>query len=813
MKQQLIISLLIIGGFASSASADLDWPPAPKLEYTASAADLAPLPRSVNASNPTVNEWRTTFTFRPDIETRNVSLVGSFNGWDRSATPMTGPDDNGAWSVEVMLTTGVHEYKFLVNDEEWFFDPYNLDRKPDGFGGYNSTIRLGKLARMDASDATVGDGQIDVLGLEHRTDLPMYVQPTDEQHVRVRYRTMSRDVERVTLSRKNGDPVEMQQVSAGPLFTYWEALVNLASNDRSPKVRRMNYTFVLNDGATEACDPQTYYYAYTAASLFDTPDWAKHAVWYQIMVDRFRNGDPSNDPDGALTWTSAWFTPQPGENGEFYSFVFDRHYGGDLAGLEEKLPYLKDLGVNALYLMPIFEAPSNHKYDLSNWLHVDDNFGVKGDYAEAIKSENLLEPSTWTWTESDKRFLAFIEKAHEMGFKVVLDGVFNHTGVEHPAFLDTRERGRRSVYADWFDIVSYDPFTYRGWSDFAHMPVLAKSHNGFRSPQVKQHIFNITKRWMDPDGDGDPSDGIDGWRLDVPSDIPRQFWAEWRRHVKQINPNALITGEIWHRADRWLDGHHFDAVMNYEFSKAAVAWIFDRDNKIKASEVAARLAELRLAYPEAATYTCQTLIGSHDTDRVVSMAANPDRDYDRQNRVQDNNPDYSNDKPSEEAYRRARLVALLQMTYVGAPMIYYGDEAGMWGADDPTNRKPMLWSDLGPYAEPGAQIAEDHLDFYRQAIALRNEYAALRVGEFATVLADDTRDIWAFERRHEGERVMVVLNASEASHQVDLPTTGDWRVALGADDAYESAGDATRVSLPPVSGVVLVESTPQTAAR
>jgi len=519
-----------------------------------------------------------------------------------------------------------------------------------------------------------------------------------------------------------------------------------------------------------------------------------------------------NDPDPVRPWTSEWFTPSPWEEREGWTFykyyVFFRLYGGDFQGIEEKLAYLKKLGVNALYLNPIFQAPSHHKYDASSYLHVDERLGVGGDYEQVTAREDLNDPATWEWTASDKVFLQFVKKAHEMGFRVIIDGVFNHVGNTHAAFLDVKKNGQASPYADWFDVTSWEPFAYRGWAGVDTLPVFRKSADGLASEEVKRHIFNVTRRWMDPNGDGDPSDGIDGWRLDVPNEIAMPFWAEWRDVVKSVNPDAYIVGEIWDRADAWLDGRHFDAVMNYQFAHAAIAWICHRDKKIKPSEIDRRLAKLRLAYPAAATYVMQNLVDSHDTDRLVSMALNPDRGYDQDNRVQDSNPNYNNDKPTADDYRRARLVALLQMTYVGAPMVYYGDEVGMWGADDPTCRKPMLWEDLQPYDKPEENaVMKDHLDFYRRAIALRQEISALRSGYFETLLTDDEQDVWAFARGDAAGTAVVVLNASDESREVSIqiPATASatWRVEFGADNALRVEGRKLKVRVPGNSGVVL----------
>ncbi len=807
----LLLALLVMIA-PPLCAADEAWPPAPKLPAAAPAQDSAPLPPSVTADPLEKGRWRCTFRFRPDGQAERVALAGSFNTWNRAANAMQlGPD--GDWTTQIELDSGVYQYKFLVNGEQWFADPRNTDRVPDSFGGHNSSLRLGRLAQLKASTAQVGDGQIDALGLAHQPTLPLYVQALGPTEVSLRYRTLAHDVQQVALAVKGQGLRDMTRVCEGPLFAYWEARLTAPAEDKAGgKARGVEYTFVLTDGSAKSADPYTYYYTFAPTAAVRTPDWAKRAVWYEIVLDRFRNGNTNNDPTPVRPWTSEWFTPSEweGKDGQtFYAnFAFARFYGGDLDGLESQLPYLKELGVNALYLTPVFKAPSYHKYDVQNYLHVDDGFGTRGDYDKVAAAEDLLNPKTWQWTETDKRFIAFLQKAHEQGFKVILDAVFNHAGVDHPAFKDVVQNGKKSRFADWFDVLAWDPFQYRGWAEFAHMPVYKKDRDGFASKTLKEHLFAVTKRWMDPDGDGKPGDGVDGWRLDVPNDIPQVFWAEWRKVVKQINPDALITGEVWHRADQWLDGAHFDAVMNYEFAKTVVQWLFDQKTKISASAAAARFAELQLAYPAAATYVLQNLVDSHDTDRLASMAQNPDREYDRQNRVQDNNPQYSNDKPSPQSYQRARLAALLQATYVGAPLIYYGDEAGMWGADDPTCRKPMLWKDLQPYESPEENaVLDEQLAFYKQVLALRAAHPALQEGTFNTVLADDAADVWVFVRSAVAEHILVVLNASAAPHDVVIPLgTGlpqQWKVVLGEGGDLAVGNGQVTVKVPALGGVVL----------
>jgi glycosidase len=507
---------------------------------------------------------------------------------------------------------------------------------------------------------------------------------------------------------------------------------------------------------------------------FKTPDWARDAVWYQIMLDRFANGDEMNDPPNTRPWTSAWRATSPWETEGGQTFwewaVFNRHYGGDLEGLRARMPYLKALGVNAIYLNPVFEASTHHKYDATTFVHIDDNFGTKGDAQMSSANEDLLDPSTWGFNQSDRLFLEVLRELKANGFRVIVDGVFNHVGDTHVAFTDVRARGKESPYADWFEIESFEPFKYRGWAGFGQLPEFAKTATGFKSDAVRDHVFAVTRRWMDPNGDGDPSDGIDGWRLDVPNEVPVEFWREWRTVVKKTNPDAYIVGEIWKRADKWLDGRSFDAVMNYQFAMPVVQWV---SGEIKPSELDRRLQAVRLAYPEQSTVVLQNLLASHDTDRLVSMIMNPGRGYDRANSERPGSA-YNGAKPSDEAYRRALLAVAAQMTYVGAPMIWYGDEVGMWGSDDPFCRKPMLWADLPPNADPEERIREGHLEAYRALIALRRSSEALRRGAFKTLVADDARNLWVFERTLGDERVVVALNGScEPQAMPDVGARGE----------------------------------------
>jgi len=339
--------------------------------------------------------------------------------------------------------------------------------------------------------------------------------------------------------------------------------------------------------------------------------------------------------------------------------------------------------------------------------------------------------------------------------------VFNHLGKESFAWRDVARRGTNSIYADWFAVTDWGPpLAYRSWDGGGWMPLLRKDRrHGIAAASARQHLFDVTRRWMDPNGDGDPADGVDGWRLDVAPDVPAAFWRDWRRHVKAINSNALICAEIWGPAPAQLQGDQWDTVMNYPFAARAVRWFIDRTNKVTATEFDRLTRDALSWYPAAVNPALWNLYDSHDTDRLVNMIANPDRRYDQGNRPQEGDP-YHDRQPGPDAYRVLKLMVVWQMTAPGAPLIYYGDEVGLFGADDPANRQPMVW-------RPG-QIRADVLAHYRRLIAIRNTYPALRTGTLAAWFIDDARDLYGYTRGAGSNLVAVVLNNGPAEATIDV---------------------------------------------
>jgi glycosidase len=543
------------------------------------------------------------------------------------------------------------------------------------------------------------------------------------------------------------------------------------------------------------------------------PSWAADAVWYQIFPERFRNGDPRNDPKPSDTrgawpfesvrgwnvssWTGDWYGLQPWEKADgkdFYWNAQTRRYGGDLQGIIDRLDYIQALGVNAIYLNPVFEAPSLHKYDPTFYHHVDNNLGPDPDEDRlAWATENPADPDTWKWSSADRLLLRLIQECHRRQMRIILDGVFEHVGVTFWAFRDVRLRGPQSRYADWFIIKRFDDpktpadeFEYQGWAGAKEMPELRRDGDTLATGP-REHIRAIVRRWGDPNGDGDPSDGVDGWRLDAADRVPHGFWREFRRWVLGINPQAYLAGEVWWEdwdnvrmwnAAPWLGGDQLDAVMNYRWAAAVRAFFVDRQNAIPASELDARLAALRADYRPETNYALMNLLDSHDTDRLASQIVNPDRPYDHQSSPKDD-PTYDVRAPRVEEWRRLRLVAAFQFAYLGAPMVYYGTEAGMWGADDPDCRKPMVWRELQYANEAGHPLGqrrhddpvrfdEDLYRYYQALGRIRASQPALRRGTFETVLADDEHRVYAFVRALDEDRVLAAFNASDKEQTVSL---------------------------------------------
>lgn len=485
-----------------------------------------------------------------------------------------------------------------------------------------------------------------------------------------------------------------------------------------------------------------------------TPNWVKDAVFYQIFPDRFAKSKKMPGV-GFEPWDSA-----PTVHG---------FKGGDLYGVIEKLDYLQDLGITAIYFNPIFSSACNHRYHTYDYYNVDPLLGGN----DALKK--------------------LLTAAHKRGIKVVLDGVFNHASRGFWQFHHVLETGDGSPYKDWFIfdeerlkrhkhfgayptpheeklLQNEDSLTAIGYRAWWNLPALPKFNT--KTPAVRAFLFDIAEYWV--------KFGIDGWRLDVPGEIDDdEFWREFRTRVRAINSETYIVGEIWHEANRWLQGDQFDAVMNYLFTAAslsffagshlnfnvisAVGGLKDRVRHVGAYDFANEVDRILNLYPPEITAAQLNLLDSHDMPRFLSCV--------------------SGDKDS------LKLAWLFMFTISGAPCIYYGDEIGVDGNHDPECRKAFPWDE--------EQWDKDLLEYAKSCIALRKKYTSLRRGDYKRIYAEG--EVMAYMRSDKNESLIVAFNTSSEEKTVELPVGKKTKILFGKKlDITEG-----RVTIPARSGIVM----------
>jgi glycosidase len=605
-------------------------------------------------------------------------------------------------------------------------------------------------------------------------------------------------------------------------------------------------------------------------AIEEPPKWAREVIWYEIGVDRFRNGDISNDPTpqdivgaypdlvpegwSVTPWTQDWYkhdpyfknaTNQPDINGnrleKFVDLVQMRRYGGDLQGVLDKIDYLDSLGITAVYFRPLNDAPSLHKYDARNWRHIDVNFGPdpKKD-KQTIASEIPDDPKTWKMTEADKMFLKVIDEFHKREIKVILDYSWNHTGKEFWAWKDVLKNQIKSEYKEWYWIERFDnpktsknEFEYDGWVGVPTLPEIKETQKQDASKRItvfegdiysqgaKQHIFNVAKRWLDPNGDGDPTDGVDGYRLDVAAEIPLGFWRDFRKHVRQINPEAYLLGEIWWEEwpdklmdpEPFLKGDVFDAVMNYRWYKAVRQFFNESPDKISAGQLIDSLNGYRSNLRKENNYVMMNYTGGFDTPRVLTSLFNKNK-YKYYCKAHEN-PDYKIHRPDAATFETLKLLLVQQYTYIGAPHIYAGDEMGMWGADDPSSRKPLIWTDYTFEDERAHPLGKekpmdkvefnlDLFQFHQQLIRIRKANPILIHGELEFLNVGDSKELLAYRRYNNTDEIIVVFNHKNTSEKIEIAKgfKGVYKDILDASKV-ESDQDKLVISLPPRKATLL----------
>lgn len=512
------------------------------------------------------------------------------------------------------------------------------------------------------------------------------------------------------------------------------------------------------------------------AADFTVPDWAPDVVYYYIFPDRFRNGNRGNDPrpgvdryhDQTVELHANWLDKpwRPG-TGDGSDAVFNNDFfGGDLAGIIDKLDYIRDLGANTIYMTPVFRAASNHKYDTTDYRNIDPAFGSNADF-ERLTSE-----------------------AARRGMRVIPDTSLNHTGSDSiyfdrfgnhqskGAFAGGRIRGD-SPYADWysFDAKQTEPDRqYKGWVGVTDLPELNKA-----SPAFRRFAYgaddSVMKLWLDR--------GAAGWRMDVAPWVPDDFWREWRRAIKRHKPDALTIAETWFDASKYFLGDTFDSTMNYIFRNT----VLDYANGGKASTLYPNIELMREAYPPQAFYALMNLLSSHDQARALHRFGYLDETTDA--------------AMVTRAKQRLRLAVLFQMVFPGAPTVYYGDEVGVTGGDDPYNRATYPWADLG--GQPDTALLAD----FKRLIKLRRDHTVLRRGSLdAPLLLDD--HLIVLLRQHEGRWAITATNNAEQALAATVTVPAELADAVFTDvltgQTVRAAKGQVSFTVPALFGSVLTHS-------
>lgn len=433
-------------------------------------------------------------------------------------------------------------------------------------------------------------------------------------------------------------------------------------------------------------------------------NWAVDTVMYQIFPDRFYNGDLSNDPPNLEFWGN-----QP---------TTDNFFGGDLKGIQAKLDYLVDLGIDCIYLNPIFKAATNHRYDTVDYYQIDAALGSNAEFRE------------------------FIEALHDRGIKLILDGVFNHCSNQNSAFLDVVNRERNSKFLDWFTINSHPiiekPLNYATCGGCFYLPKFNHAN-----PQVVQYLLDVGTFWL-------REYGIDGWRLDTPQRVPKDFWRKFRQETRKASPDCYLVGEFWRESSHWVREGIFDGCTNYPLRELIIAFFSERS--LDAEDFSYEIDSL-LSRLGSAGYAMMNLLGCHDTPRIRTIFGAEDQNL--------------------------LLAIVFQMTFVGIPLVYYGDEIGMTGGRDPDCRRTMEWDD----SKWNKQIHS----LYKNLIGIRKQHQSLRRGSYQPLAAFDS--FFAFKRHLGNEEIIVLFNPGPAVIDIRIPVQSDnseWISLLSPEIRYQT---------------------------
>lgn len=618
-------------------------------------------------------------------------------------------------------------------------------------------------------------------------------EPEEGQQVILRFRTGKNDADRVCyIEPDNEIEIEMKKFKSDRRFDYYQTCIEVGSLPKS-------YFFQVMKGA-EVCyynrlgataDIQSCF-SFRITPGFHTPEWAKGAVIYQIFVDRFCRGDASNDVQSneyiyigrPVMRVEEWErSPSTMDVGCFY--------GGDLQGVWDKLDYLQYLGVEVIYFNPLFVSPSNHKYDCQDYDYIDPHYGVivkDGGELVGEKAAGNDGATKYVVRSADKEnleasnefFARFVEEIHKRGMRVIIDGVFNHCG-SFNKWLD-RERiyekqggyepgayiSKDSPFRSFFKFHNEEAWPYNGnydgWWGHNTLPKL----NYEESPKLYGYIMKIAKKWVSPPFN------VDGWRLDVAADLGHssemnhQFWRDFRTAVKEANPEAIILAEHYGDPSSWLEGDQWDTVMNYDAFMEPVTWFLtgmekhsDEYNGSLFGDGVSFFRSMNYHMSRMQTPSLQVAmneLSNHDHSRFLT------RTNRTVGRIGNSGPEAASRGINYGIFREA---VMIQMTWPGAPTLYYGDEAGLCGWTDPDNRRTYPW---------GKENFE-LIEYHRYMIALHKHSQALRKGSVKELIAD--RQLIAYGRFYQEEKCVVVVNNSASDRQVKVPV---WEIGVTDED-------------------------------
>lgn len=730
-----------------------------------------------------------------DKNVRSIYIAGNFNDWSAEKDELIYNKELGIFKKVLFLPEGKYVYKFVVNGE-WITDKTAEAFEPDGRGGKNSVLIVDD--RFNDAVFKKGDNKIFIDNIPVKIDYSL-VDPVKENEYRFKARSFANDVDKVELVIRIGREgkekvIPLNVLCRGTVYDFYN--INLKVN-KLP----VYFTFKFTDGEKTIYQTPNgfidkkpmlksmYSFGRNEIKYFESPEWAKNGIIYQIFTDRFRNGDPDNDQDfKEFYYNGVRNLPETGKtNGEYFHFVHDWYdvkglskspyrtdgkpdyfsfYGGDIKGVMEKLIYLSDLGITIIYFNPLNEARSNHKYDPVDYKRIDPHFA------------------------DEKTFKKFVKKAHSLGIRIIVDMAFNHTGNYNLQFLDTVKKGPASRYWNWFEWRKWPlpeagaptPCSYYDcWWGFPIHPTLnydlsrpndkendvVNISNAIPNMAVVHYVLDAARYWLDL--------GIDGFRLDVPNEVPFWMWEKFCKAVKLKKPDALIIGEIWGNAIKWIGPQYFHSTMNYKYFRDPVLSFFAR-RTIDAERFDKELAPGRCIYPEESVFAMMNLAGSHDTERIRTMSGGD--------------------------IKKVLLIALFEATYVGIPHVYYGDEVGLEGGKDPDNRRTFPWN-----WERYVSRRNIH-EFYRRVFKIRKKYSALRTGEYRTVLAKG--NLFAFERKDDKNKILIILNNEDEECTVPINTESfnlpEESILFDELNGkrYYTRNKPIKIVLPALSGAVLV---------